>query len=598
MFLVFLHEPPFLFLGLTALLAFVSLLFCAISYCFHKSFLKSFLIKLSSCVLAVLILSFAVLMIMAKTNKISTPIIHRLLNTPVLMQYKAPNKEIEELENKIYNEYGIKIYTNIRPETIYNRDTFTTRAEAKEEDICLYLKRIYESLGMYKDEAISVLPKEFYLISDIDMPNEDVTGFNAHYYICFDTGYASEHPDDINTVIHHEFFHTLDKKMKENDLQYFVQNKEGCQLLSSHACDNIPTELVAEAWSHSLTNLTNSYFTDYMKKLYPDFLVLDFEGYEPVETVTAHQNYFYAQLSETEKEFYNALERLVTGKGNKYVIDGDRFDQNKVFDVLETVYPYIDNDRNCFIYSNDGKTYISLSEDYYKEKTQKLLDAKNEFKNSLNSIRITDDDYETILNIYKYCLNQTADYSGTARSRNNLLAQLLQAAGYETYYIEDRIIDRVLLNYQDHYYWLNAAVGFQEGAPEGLFAYFMVDDAKAITVGEFSDLKYKLPECNDSSMSYFSKNELYLEEFDVGKIENYIKGKVRNGYKNVVLYIDCVDSDVLKQTVDYLFAENSAGTTEVQIICDRYYRPAEYLYYYPGYSALIYEEVVVVTMLE
>lgn len=81
-------------------------------------------------------------------------------------------------------------------------------------------------------------------------------------------------------------------------------------------------------------------------------------------------------------------------------------------------------------------------------------------------------------------------------------------------------------------------------------------------------------------MSYMSQYELYLEESDEEKIEEYIGKKVKNGHEDAItLYIDCVNENVKNEVYQYLSSKNKRGESKVQELCDYYCRLFGYDYY-------------------
>ena len=81
------------------------------------------------------------------------------------------------LEQKIYDTYGIKVFSNIDPFILINDDTYSAYIDSN--DVIYferYLEVIYEELKIYSGEALKVIPKCMFLVSDIN--GGDVAGLN------------------------------------------------------------------------------------------------------------------------------------------------------------------------------------------------------------------------------------------------------------------------------------------------------------------------------------------------------------------------------------------------------------------------------------
>ena len=178
----------------------------------------------------------------------------KILNKIDEENYVSISDDAAILEQKIYDTYGIKVFSNIDPFILINDDTYSAYIDSN--DVIYferYLEVIYEELKIYSGEALKVIPKCMFLVSDIN--GGDVAGLNynrtspGNNFIVFSV--LDNIGDYAKLVFHHELFHTLNVYTDEKILKEFDENKEACELTTEYACTN-QVEFIAESWAYKI----------------------------------------------------------------------------------------------------------------------------------------------------------------------------------------------------------------------------------------------------------------------------------------------------------------------------------------------------------
>lgn len=174
-------------------------------------------------------------------------------NTVVPYQEKFDDEEIDEMVNSIKERYGIEIVYNIPNELI-------DASMSKNEEYCdlphqltsmILIEYIDEFLQMYTDEAISQMPKKWFLINStethdgsiipgriLQLGDNDVMILTTSQYLLkvYDYQYAER-------VMHHELFHSIFyEQLSPLQLLKFASINESCSKITEYACTNIMEE--------------------------------------------------------------------------------------------------------------------------------------------------------------------------------------------------------------------------------------------------------------------------------------------------------------------------------------------------------------------
>ena len=204
---------------------------------------------MTGCVIALLIMMFVYSANgISLKDKLVADINREILHATVLDAYYQENDRIRELEEGIYEKYGIKVYCNLDVAKLYGYDDVKTMTAAGSYHLVRFLEKLDDALSMYSKTALLSIPKRMYLNSAVYHRGKPVGGINfGSTHIVFNACVCNE------SSIHHELFHSLEEQMPRKLRERFKSSSESCHLTSDYACTDM-TEFLAEAWAKAMTD--------------------------------------------------------------------------------------------------------------------------------------------------------------------------------------------------------------------------------------------------------------------------------------------------------------------------------------------------------
>lgn len=500
----------------------------------------------------------------------------RILNKIDEENYVPISQEAGILEKKIYDTYGIKVFSNIDPFSLMNTDEYSGYIDGNDaEHFERYLQVIYDELKIYSEEALKVIPKCIFLVSDID--GDSAAGLNYNRtsprsnFIVFSV--LDNLGDYAKVTVHHEIFHTLNVYTDENILKEFDENGEACNITSEYACTS-PVEFIAESWAYKIARDLNTEHSKILGKTFDTF-IKDFKQ--------AGNSLNHEELLQLEEEML-----IINNFDEDYFKDIIYTSSNY---LMEESYHFVNDDNKAIIYKDHPVLYGEL-----KEKVEiKCEEIINSFKS---------EGIMKVLNIYEYLLNDLEEdedlvneiwyyisnyYGADTFSQNEIkniyLYNILYKLGYNVYlrynldsgfYVE--------MNYNNITYFFDLKL---ERINLGLYQGFMLcaedlkfyyPDIKALNYFEFE---------NDRSFSDYD-SILLLEDFNQEKIDNFLISVLKKYKFNSKLYIICKDEIICDEVESYL--KFNTGRSLVQTIYNRYVNST----YYPGYWYMVGDDIIAI----
>lgn len=507
------------------------------------------------------------------------------ITSNVLAEYEPISEKAGELEEKIYEKYGITVFSNLNPSDYYKTDKeFITVLETDPIKCEEYLQSIYDELAVYNDEALKIFPKHIYIVKDFINSNPvgvnfNVTSPNKGYIVM-----ATDSLDYSNNVIHHELFHTITAYADRDVIKKFEESDESCSLTSSYACTDT-VEFLADSWAYSLANGKYTTHSDILSALYPDYL----RGFGSEEYTISDGNY---------NDIYNALEDrdLIYVKDfNKDILDNTDYLNFKVNMNLSYIYDgYNSYDAIVYRLNNDSTYQNSIDElllnlDEIIEQFSDYTGINQLLKiyEYLKTLDITTDENITGTTYVRKLLASTLnpdlsrnhiveDYS----FRNYCLYQIMDKMGYDVHYEYYKNKDKYKMffivaelngySYVMDYSIENSDVGF-------LLGFMVAPDDYRFVLNTSQELNLPVGE-NDRSYSDYDRI-LLLEEFDSTLVDNYIINQCKKYRSNSELLFICRWVSIADEVGDYI---NNTGSkySRVQTLYNRYVSSA----IYPGYT--------------
>ena len=497
----------------------------------------------------------------------------------LLFEYQNSDPEIALLELDIENKYGIRTYTNFDIDSVFHRKAVRYKTDVDKEDAIIFLKELRYVLSQYSEEAISILPKHMFLVTDLIKIDGEVEaeGVNCGNFIAFDAtryyddndfGYLVNHP----RVIHHEFFHSLDELMSKDQLDRFEKDSESCLLTSDYACSE-KTEFLADAWCSGIALGMNNKHIEILQEL-NEKLLKDPEN--EIESISLSD--LDAQGLEDQKMLIKALDHMIENDLSKICIkDVKKLEDNALINLKSCLSDKLLSDSiNAYFYNDDLVICVQ------DELLEQMRDDRNKVRELSASIINNDedlDDYEKAEKIYRYFTKGIDDtYFKDNYAKNLLISAVLN--GNNIYALTDGLL--INARYEDHNYWLGPF--WEDKEVEALY-YFMIDDRFRSSFHE--EVPPYFPKCDDNTKSYLYLNELYLDEFDEEKIIDYIYREYSKGLNSTELYIACENKELTERVKDYLLNKED-GHTLLQRLYNDDFLPSGWSFYYPGYQSQEY----------
>lgn len=504
------------------------------------------------------------------------------ITSDVLAEYEPISQKAGELEQKIYDRYGISVFSNLNPSDYYETDNdYITTLETDPLKCEEYLQAIYDELAVYNDEAIKLFPKFMYIVKEFNDYKIAGVNFNTTApekgYIVFATK-----SNAYSLVIHHEFFHTITAFADRDIIKEFENNSEACELTSSYACTNT-IEFLADSWAYSLAYGKYTEHSDILTVLYPKYL----RGFGSEEFVIDATDYndVYSAFAENDRDLI-----YINNFSTDVLNNTDTLDFKK---DMELSYIYDGND--AIVYKHNSIVdYSSLD-----ELTQSLDILIDEFSNYTG--------IDKILQIYKYLktLDITTDnnIAGTTYVRKLISSKLNPALSrnyvYEDYSFRNYCLYLIMdkLGYDVHYeYYINKDnyrmffvvteingysyvldYSIEKAGTDFLLGFMVAPDDYRFMLNTNQELNLPSGE-NDRSYSNYDRI-LLLEEFDSKLVDNYIINQCKKYRSNTVLLFICRWISDTNELYDYVDNYGSRPT-RFQQLYNKYVNPGVY----PGFS--------------
>lgn len=528
--------------------------------------------------LSIIILSLLVVCVnnyLLNTNdpyKISDKILNKIDEE----NYIPISQEAGILEQRIYDTYGIKVFSSIDPFSLMNNNQYSGYIDENDaEDFERYLQVIYDELKIYSEEALKVIPKCMFLVSNID--GDSVAGLNYNRtsprsnFIVFSV--LDNLGDYAKITVHHEIFHTLNVYTDEKILKEFDENGEACNITTEYACTS-PVEFIAESWAYKIARDLNTEHSKILSKTFDTFIKdfkqegisLNYEDYLQLEEETLIINNF-------DDNYY----KNIIYTNSNYLIDES--------------YHFVNNDNKALIYKDHPVLYGEIKErveikseeiinSFKSEGIMKVLDIYDYLLNDLEK------DEDLVNEIWYYVNNY---YGADAFSQNEIkniyLYNILYKLGYNVYLRYD--LDSgfyVEMNYNDITYFFDLKL---EYINRGLYQGFMLcqedfrfyyPDVEALNYFDYE---------NDRSYSDYD-SILLLDEFDAAKIDKFFISVVKKYKLKTKLYIICKDENICDEVENYM--KFKSGKSLIQTIYNRYINTN----YYPGYWYVVGDEYIAI----
>ncbi len=490
-----------------------------------------------------------------------------------LFAYRNSDPEIAIKEMEIEDKYGIRVYTNFDVNKAFRQNVISYALNVDKDDALSYLKDLDFVLSQYSSLALDALPEHMFILRDLYRVEDEVkaSGVNCGNYIAFDADdyvneengitYSADHPK----TIHHEFFHTLDEFLSDEQLTRFTDESESCLLTSEYACSDT-AEFLADAWSGALAWGMDNEHIRILKELNTKLLSDPQNGMASIA---------YEELNGDEQNvLVNALKQMIEKDQDKLRIKGVQDLPADALINLKSCFSdkSLGESINAYCYNDD--LILCLEKDDMEKMSADLKKI-----NELSAPIVSDDlnDYEKIERIYRYFVKEhkSEDWDKDPFKLNCLIAAVLNDNGI--YALSDGQLINV--RYGDDHYWL--CPYFEDSEVDALY-YFMIDDELRKSICETNTPYFSV--CNDDSLSYLSLNEVYLDEFDEDKLLAYVYREYAKGLSETEMFIGCRNEDICNQVMDYLLNKDEDQTLLRRIYNDEF-RPSDWSYYYPGYQS-------------
>lgn len=502
------------------------------------------------------------------------------ITSDVLAEYEPISQKAGELEQKIYDRYGISVFSNLNPSDYYETDNdYITTLETDPVKCEEYLQAIYDELAVYNDEAIKLFPKFMYIVKEFNDYKIAGVNFNTTApekgYIVF----ATKSNDYSSEVIHHELFHTITAFADSAIIKEFENNPESCSLTSSYSCTST-IEFLADSWAYSLAYGKYTEHSDILTALYPEYL----RGFGSEELVIDATNYddVYSAFAEDNRDL------IYINNFSTDVLNNLDFKKN-----MELSYIYYGNDAIVYKHNNNID-YSSLD-----ELSQSLDILIDEFSNYTG--------IDKILQIYKYLktLDITTDnnIAGTTYVRKLIRSKLNPALSrnyvYEDYSFRNYCLYLIMdkLGYDVHYeYYINKDnyrmffvvteingysyvldYSIEKAGTEYLLGFMVAPDDYRFMLNTSQELNLPSGE-NDRSYSYYDRI-LLLEEFDSTLVDNYIINQCKKYKGDTELVFICKWISDTNEVYDYI-DNYGASPSRIRQLYNRYVNSNKY----PGYT--------------
>lgn len=263
------------------------------------------------------------------------------------------------------------------------------------------------------------------------------------------------------------------------------------------------------------------------------------------ELVNYRDGLNYQRLSDDEKYVYSYLYHNTLNNDFLYEL-GDDYDSEEIRAAIEAFlydwpkYYYI-NDVTIQSWHNAFYKYTILNIDNQEEITETIKNIDDKTETILPEV-ITDDDYQTIRNIYEYVIDhveyvEDAEYCQDIRSSllngetvcagfSKMFQHLAKECGFECYYVsgigdkESHAWNLIKLN--DNWYWVDTTYGDKQS----IDLYLLCDD-DFFLINHTPDESY--PACDDDSMMLKETNARRFASFDKNEIKEFIDEAVQYG---------------------------------------------------------------------
>lgn len=538
----------------------------------------------------IIILIFSVLVVCSnsyllnKADPYKANVSNNILNKIDEENYVSISEKANILEKNIYDTYGIKVYTNINPNTLFKDAHYNYYIDENDAPYFeRYLEVIYEELKVYSKEALALMPKCMFIVSnDIEEDSEtSVAGVNynrtspANNFVVFCA--LDNIADHARVVVHHEIFHTLNVYTDENILKEFEENKESCSLTSEYACTN-PVEFIAESWCYKLVENLNTEHSAILSKTFDKFLK-DFEQEGII--LSAYDDYLELPSKVSDTLIVNNFDadsfKSLTSTSTNYLLDEN--------------YRFINKNDKALIYKGYSIFYGDLKERFEKK--------SEEIMNSFNSQGIL-----KVLDIYKYLINDLEEdeelenelwyyvhkYYGAEKFshheiENAYLYNILLKLDYEAYLNYDLESGfYITMNYNDKTYFFDTKLEYID---RGLYQGFMLCQEDFRFYYPDVEALYYFDYENDRSYSDYD-SILLLDEFDAAKIDKFFISALKKYKLKTKLYIVCKDENICDEVENYM--KFKSGKSLIQTTYNRYIDNN----YYPGYWYVVGDEYIAI----
>lgn len=505
------------------------------------------------------------------------------ITSDVLAEYEPISEKAGELEQKIYDRYGITVFSNLNPSDYYRTSyDYLTTLETDPVKCEEYLQAIYDELAVYNDEAIKLFPKFMYVVKEFNSHKAVGVNFNPTApkkgYIVF----ATESHDYSSQVIHHELFHTITAFADRDIIKEFENNSEACELTSSYACTNT-IEFLADSWAYSLADGKYTEHSDILTALYPEYLrgfgseefVIDATDYNDVYFAFAEDDRDLIYINNFSTDVLNNTDTLGFKKNMKfgYIYDGNDaivYKQNSIIDYssLDELSQSLDS------LIDEFSDYTGIDKVLQIYKYLKTLDITTD-----NNIAGTTDVRKLISSKLNPALSRNYVYEDYS-FRNYCLYLIMDKLGYDVHYEYYTNNDNyrmffVVTEINGYSYVLDYSI--EKAGTEYLLGFMVAPDDYRFMLNTSQELNLPSGE-NDRIYSDYDRI-LLIEEFDSELVDNYIINQCKKYRSNTVLLFICRWISDTNELYDYV---NNYGAipSRFQQLYNRYVNPNKY----PTYS--------------
>lgn len=300
------------------------------------------------------------------------------------------------------------------------------------------------------------------------------------------------------------------------------------------------------------------------------------ENEEPKSEYT--NKYFYDQLTDKEKKYYDLLLEASENYSNK--ITGDfKFNND---DFVKALNAFVNDNplyywwREAINTSSSGNTFTSTADCDYKS-IESNVNKVNEIANKIISECKVENNYQTIKNIHDYIV-MNVSYDTNATNGHSVVGGLIDSVcvcdGYATTFkllcntagfncntiegqsFKDNLLEEHAWNFvelNNKWYLVDTTWDdpvAEDGQNHLTYDYFLISE-DMMNIDHMPNNKFEYPTCDDESLFYFNMSGTYMKEYDKEIVSEFIGEWLKTGAKDIYIKFGTYE-DGLKCTDDIL----------------------------------------------